>query len=90
MRYKETEKKGVGREGWRERVREGETERESREGEKVSGIKRRVNSLILYNKGWYVNKQINRTHKHETLVREKQRDNILQKKMSRVRKGTVR
>ena len=33
MRYKETEKKGVGREGWRERVREGETERESREGE---------------------------------------------------------
>ena len=49
-----------------------------------------MNSLILYNKGWYVNKQINRTHKHETLVREKQRDNILQKKVSRVRKGTVR
>ena len=39
-------------------MREEETERESREGEKVSGIKRkRVKSLILYKQGWYADKQ---------------------------------
>ena len=56
MRQRYREKRS--REGGREGVREEETERESREGEKVSGIKRkRVKSLILYKQGWYADKQ---------------------------------